>query len=905
MARRKQTGKRAGTGTDRKLRLGFLVKGLLGGSLDHYGNELDKTRKPLLGYFYHRLFEGVTIEDEKVEKLRRFAKKGRLIYAFPYRSPLDFFFFHTMLRHEGLPTPEIVHNTNVYRFQPLTALLRIALSRIIHVINFGSWPDPFQNKYYLKRYEEEAGFVLNLEDASTFVGRLVNPIRDPLYHLIKLHKKHGETVIVIPIFPVFEKGPAKEGKTLWDALMGSRHNPGRLRKIIQYLRYSGQAFVEVGDPITIDMFLERPDQRGLTDEQAAFNLRKELWEHTVREQRVIRGPVQKPRTQMMETVLRSPEVLKVMRSESKAQGKTFRFIRKKGAHYVNEIAANYRQSTIAFLDTVLSWVWRTMFDGLLVDEKSLVRTREAAKRCPVVYVPSHKSHIDYLVLSWVLYNHNMVTPHIVAGVNLNTWPIGPIFRQAGAFFMRRTFKGNPLYGAVFTKYLEVLIREGYNLEFFIEGGRSRTGRLLMPKMGIVKIIVDCFERGAARDIMFVPIYIGYDQIIEEGEYLEEMHGDKNPKGNLIEMIKNFNLIRRRYGKIYVNFAKPISLRRHLEAMSDKVGDDPEQAKRMAVEELCGDIVQGINRNQIVTPYAIMAAALLTSPHKGIGRSELLNALALYYQYLVDAEAMMTDSLGNVTKAIEDVIAFYEDRKLIEVEAGDDDDLEELAEPIYTLPEDNRLSLEMYKNMILHHFLPMSFITMSLLSADYGECPRSKLIEDYRFFKDLFDHEFIHDERTSDEDKIERCLKFLELGRHVEVQNGDGKRTYQVTVKGREEMVYFAAMITNFLEAYGIALNGLSGLEKKPATEKELLGRLKKAGQRLYKQGAVLRPEALSQLLFKNAIKWSIDSGMVIPEARDGKYPTLTLNPSADDHRNQLLTMISKFIRVEKYHYLEK
>jgi glycerol-3-phosphate O-acyltransferase len=877
-------------------RLNWLAKLL--GSLDFYANELGERHSRVFSYFFDRIFGEIKIESEKIDKLRHFAARGRLIYALPYRSPLDFLFLNARLRYPGLPMPEIAYNINVYRFQPFRKMLKLLLARVVYWVNFRAWPDPYSNKYYLRRYREGAGFVASIEDPASFAQLMANPTHDPFYHLIKLWRKHRETVVIIPIFPVFEKGPTRQDKSILDIFIGPKDRPGRLRKIVHYLRYYHRAFLEVADPITVDMFLARPDQQGLTDEEAAFNLRKELWEHAVREQRVIRGPVQKQRTQIMESVLRAPEVLKVVRSEVKRQGKPFSAIRRQGATYINEMAAAYSQSMVEFLDRVLGWVWQNLYNGVQVDEEGLSRVREAAKRFPLVYVPSHKSHIDYLVLSWVLYNRNLAPPHIAAGINLDTWPIGLIFRKSGAFFMRRTFRDNRLYAVIFAKYIEVLIREGYNLEFFIEGGRSRTGRLLRPKMGMVKYVVEAFENNAARDVMFVPVYIGYDQIIEEGEYLEEMHGVKKPKGNLLDLLKNRSLIRKRYGRIYINFAEPVSLKQHLERVMERA-PAPEERLNLATGDLAESIIQGINSQQVVTPFALMAAALLTSPAKAIGRSELLNALALFHQYLLATGARFSGSLDNFNRAMEEVIAYFESRKLLEVEAGDD-----AEEPFYTLPEDHRLSLEMYKNMILHHFLPMSFTALSLLSADYGECSETKLNEDYRFLKELFKFEFIHDPAAGDHEAIERCLAYLADGRHLEISVAGPHRHCLVTAKGREEVVYFAAMLTNFLEAYGIVLNALPKLNDQAESEKEFLARLRRIGQRLYKQGQVLRPEALSLLLFENALRFARDRGLLMARENDGKQ-LLVYDQEADDLRNQLLTHISKFIRVEKYHYLDK
>ncbi|MFO8058602.1 MAG: hypothetical protein R6V10_15055, partial [bacterium] len=412
-----------------------------------------------------------------------------------------------------------------------------------------------------------------------------------------------------------------------------------------------------------------------------------------------------------------------------------------------------------------------------------------------------------------------------------------------------------------------------------------------------KYIYEAYNHNAARDIMLVPVYIGYDQILEEGEYVQEMSGVKKAASNLGGILKSRKLVKRRYGRIYVNFGAPLSTREFTEGLSDEGLEEKEQ-QQVVIQSLAENLIQSINRNQVVTPFSLMAAALLTSPHKAISYSELLNALALFYQYLDEIGARFAETLENFSRATQDVIAYYQERNLIDVEEG-----EETEEALFTLPEDNRFSLEMYKNMILHHFLPMSFVSLSLLSADYGECMENKVREDYTVLKDLLKFDFVYDEKADDHEWIEKCIEFLQKGRHLEASSIDGTKKYTVTSKGREEMVYFAAMLTNFLEAYGILLNVLPKLQEKPETEKEFLGRLRKTGQRLYKQGQVIRPEGLSQLIYKNALQYAREKEMVVPKEQDKGKPVLTMDPAKENLRNELLTHISKFIRVEKYHYL--
>ena len=147
----------------------------------------------------------------------------------------------------------------------------------------------------------------------------------------------------------------------------------------------------------------------------------------------------------------------------------------------------------------------------------------------VVYVPCHRSHMDYLLLSYLLYTKGIVPPHIAAGINLNLPVIGPILRRGGAFFLRRSFRGNALYSAVFTEYVSQLVAGGYSIEYFIEGGRSRTGRLLPPKGGMVAMTVRAFLRQPTRPVLFQPVYIGYEKLLEGDSYLDELIGKPKQK----------------------------------------------------------------------------------------------------------------------------------------------------------------------------------------------------------------------------------------------------------------------------------------------------------------------------------------------------------------------------------------
>ena len=177
----------------------------------------------------------------------------------------------------------------------------------------------------------------------------------------------------------------------------------------------------------------------------------------------------------------------------------------------------------------------------------------------VIYVPCHRSHIDYLLLSFLVYRNGLVPPHIAAGINLNLPVVGTILRRGGAFFMRRSFRDNPLYASVFSEYLHTITARGFSIEYFVEGGRSRSGRMLKPRTGMLAMTLRSFLRDSRKPIAFVPVYIGYEKVIESGSYIGELHGEKKQKESVGGLMKSLSVLRSYFGQVHVNFGEPIKL----------------------------------------------------------------------------------------------------------------------------------------------------------------------------------------------------------------------------------------------------------------------------------------------------------------------------------------------------------
>ena len=235
--------------------------------------------------------------------------------------------------------------------------------------------------------------------------------------------------------------------------------------------------------------------------------------------------------------------------------------------------------------------------------------------------PCHRSHFDYLLLSYVLYHQGLHTPHIAAGINLNMPVIGPILRRGGAFFLRRSFKGNRLYAAVFEAYLDQILQRGHSVEYFVEGTRSRTGRLLQPKGGMLMMTVNSYVRNPKRPIVFVPVYFGYEKLIEGDSFISELGGAAKQKESLFGLVKSIRSLRDNFGKVYVNIAEPIELDDVLHRLQPDWRELPQKDDARpawlgdVVDTLGVDIMSNINAAAAVTPISLVTVTRSAWPAK--------------------------------------------------------------------------------------------------------------------------------------------------------------------------------------------------------------------------------------------------------------------------------------------------
>lgn len=440
---------------------------------------------------------------------------------------------------------------------------------------------------------------------------------------------------LVPTAVYWGRAPQKEASWLRLLLVEDWALTSRVRKFMQVLFNGRATLIEFEAPLSL---------RELLGEQAGEAPRGRRVARTLRavyaRRRAARiGPDLSHRRTIVNQVLRTRAVRAAVAQEMRTRRLPRYKALQRARGYAWEIAANYSHAFVRFMEHALAWLWNRLYDGVVFGHAQTLE--QVAPGNEIIYVPCHRSHMDYLLLSYAIYVHGYAVPHIAAGVNLNLPVVGRFLRQGGAFFIRRSFSGNALYSVVFMKYLAAIMARGHPVEYFIEGGRSRTGRLLQPKTGMLNMTVRAFLRDPQRPVVFVPVYFGYERLVEGATYVGELSGRPKQKESVWGLLGSLRVLRQRFGKVHVNLGEPIHLRDVLDGAESqwRAFAIDEEARvpwlGQAVDELAGRIMRHINAAAAVTPVGLLAVTLLATPRQALAEGDLARQIDLYRALLCD------------------------------------------------------------------------------------------------------------------------------------------------------------------------------------------------------------------------------------------------------------------------------
>jgi glycerol-3-phosphate O-acyltransferase len=866
----------------------------------------------VLRWFFNRFFREITFPAEGAERIRRAAERGTVVYVCKTLSYIEYLYFSYAFLQWGLPLSRFANGVKTLMLQPLGRVLRGALqlwrerrsssqSELAEVVQKGE-----SALLYLKRPHTLFGW-----EPQQFRGAYVE-------ELIRIQRERGESgrpIIFVPLTVLWGSPAVRAARSrrgIVDLIFGEREAPGRLRALFTFFKDYKDSQVLVGEPLELPRFLRQesgddagaevvrdaspaerdaspaePERDGAvvearrptSDEVLARRLRWQLGGRLEAEVRVVLGPPRKGVRRLREETLRSRRLVAEAQQIALAEQLTPDIIEKRGRAALREIASDPKPWMFSLGKPLLSWVFRKIFDGIEVDLEGLEKVRAAARKGPLILVPSHKSHVDYLVLSYVFTMNDLVPPHVAAGANLSFWPLGFFFRRGGAFFLRRSFRGDKLYASVFRAYIRKLLREGFNVEFFIEGGRSRTGKLLSPKLGLMGMLVEAAlddDGGNARRAQLVPISIGYEKVIEEKSYAKELAGGEKKKEDMKGLLKATKVLGARYGRLNIQFDDPMpfgdTLREYGAMAAWDEGENvvvaaEESAYRAATLRLAHRIVWGINRVTAVTPTALTACALLATGRRGIVRRELLaQAEFLMERARVGGgrlSAAVTDERGQLdVEALDRALDLLARDGDIEVRQGGGSGAYDIKsgrplDEIYTVPDERRPRLTYYRNNAIHLFVADGQVALALAGAR-GLIDLEQLRARTLRLSRLLKLEFTYRVGETFEAIFDATLAGLKsAGLVVEDLEGVHAAAGQAA-----QLALLAGQVTDFVESYLIAARGLEYLAT-PMSEKDFTRRVHDLGEKMFYTGEVRRREACQRANYTNALAYFRERGLVI------------------------------------------
>jgi glycerol-3-phosphate O-acyltransferase len=789
------------------------------------------------------LFRGINPDTTELEYIKQ-NEKPILIYTSQKKNYLSFLYSQVNSQKIGFNPPEISFDFSFILSQPISKFFKIIYTQFRYLFTKFKIPSPYKDNIYENLFlnYNKAGF-LSLSETEGIYKYFGKKNHDPLLFLIDMQTKTDRPILIIPHFLFFSQRPPKTNPSIIDMIFGTEAEPGLPRKIYQLLRGSKKTFISYSKPLSLKDFQLKPgmNEKSLPDQ--AVLLRRDIQNALSRHKQSILGPTLKKREELIDNILTSPKVQKIIHDHSIETDTKIMKVQKQAESYLYEIAANYSMNWIKMYDMVLNWMLKNIFEGMNIDTKGLSKVREMAKKGPLVLIPCHKSHLDYLILSYLFHHNQMPCPHIAAGKNLSFWPLGTIFRGGGAFFIRRTFKGAKLYSEIFSAYIEKLINEGFNIEFFIEGGRSRTGKLLGPKYGILTQIIDAFMQSEQEDLILVPIYIGYDRVLEEKSYLKELSGGEKTPENMKGLLKARKFLNKKYGKVYVNFNEPISLKGLIENTDFKKN---QESKKEIIQNIGLDIIDKIGKVSVATPYSVVAAAFLNNRQHTITGDKIREIVKTFLTYLTNTKAVLSDTLlVNPEASVNIVIETFKSRGFIETS-----EKEELNE--FILPESKRSILDYYKNNSISFFVPAAYTAMSIMELEAFQFSTSSLHLGYAKFQKLFEKEFIPDQTNSPDFIVRKIIKSF-INDAILVPHQTLPDTYNITALGYKKLKSFAAFLTPYFEALRVVLNFFLRYPSEDIEFKDALKKIQSMASRMHKRGEIILPESMSKINLKNAL----------------------------------------------------
>jgi len=676
--------------------------------------------------------------------------------------------------------------------------------------------------------------------------------------LAYLQSQHGDFVVVPVVFVwqrkrIIEKDmpagvSAKAWNTLifplisvWNLFLGDPYLPNFNRKLALLTLGYTHTTLRASDPVIFD------------DSQSPKTIRRRILMDIQQEKKVILGPSFRSTRFIAEGIFRGPALRRTIQALSAETGTLEITLLKRAEKYFNEMSTKYSYSTIEIASWILKRVFKNIFEGLTLRDEDFENLRRISKEGSLVFIPTHKSYIDFLMLSHLMHERQIAPPHIIAGINLNFWPFGSIAKRAGGVFIRRSFKGNLLYGEVLKHYVCALLANKINLEFFIEGARSRTGKLAPPRYGILKMITDAYIKGDLTEkVRFVPVSIIYDRVTEDKAHRRELEGGEKVQESFVGLFKALRVLAKNFGKVHVRFGEPVAIE---EWARVEIADSTGSANlvRLATQKLAFEVCHRINAVSPVTSIGIVCALLLMKPGSNWTRAEFEAVLRKFENDLKSLGVPLSPELEtNFIHACRRAIVRLVDDKLVEKFYSGSGGIG------YSVSEKQRLAVFYYKNTAIHALLDLAIAGLCSSKED-------GFFEETLELRGYLQFEFFFQEKEA-------------YARHI------------LHLSKSFDCSVYAHLLDSYLETIQTGLLSLIEMQELIMGRKEWQARFMKRGRVLIQQGALVGAESVNTQAFVAFLELALNRHWLMPTKAEEDL----LKPSHADTLQEQLRRIQRY-----------
>lgn len=673
--------------------------------------------------------------------------------------------------------------------------------------------------------------------------------------------------VFMPVFFLWRRHLRGGGRNLSEYLFGLSSSPNWVGKFFfLWLRPHGS--VVRG----LELFrLAKPEAEAVAEENeamiAAKQLRRRLLVALSQETRVMLGPRYRSPSLVKESLIHDAEVQLKIEEIAKGEGVDKKIVLTRAYQNLTEIVANFSFRTIEVMYVLLTWLFSWVFDGLDSDSEEWKVVRETMRHKPVVFVPCHRSHLDYLVIPYVMFSSDMMTPFIAAGINLSFWPLGPWLRAAGAFFIRRSFRGDPLYGLLLRKYIHSLIGNRYNIKFFIEGTRSRSGKMLSPAYGILKMVLGAYENKVCDDIAIVPVSICYDEVPEQGSYSREKRGKEKATENAMELLKSVNVLWRQFGKVYVRLGHTLYAKDLFEEAA-RLNQD----STLTLQKTAFRISKAINDATPITTKSIVSTVLVCHERRLLSLEDIIRNCRALAQYARIAGAPLShSSQGEIDRSVEQTIRRHvKNGTLTQTDA---------VPRQFGCEAKRRTVLSFYKNNAIHCLVTPNIFLLSFLRC-LKEGNREGISQQLTVralgLRDLLKFDFFFNPRHQLQSDLDKCGHFF-FGEPA-WRSGSLELMWSALLERFEtpdDLSVFTRLTGEIMASYAIVGNFLKATPDRTWDKKQFLSRLSKTAETNSPELVGVFPEANSVFNFVNAIQL-FEHLNILQSARIRDVPTYSL-----------------------------